>query len=412
MSLYEYSLFNIFKQLNKDTVSYKELEKQLPEDITDDLDKYLRRVNESYEYYIETAFYESIKSKHFIFAEYFLKKINNKNAYVEDFIDIVNNALKYVIDVQSVGFLVKYGANDWNKGLLGAVFNNNLHMIDYFIKLGADEFNDAMLQAIIKNNIKLITYFINIGADDFNDGLHTATEMNNIKLINFFIEKGADDFDGGLYTAARHGLDNLISFYIDLGANDYMTALGGAIDNNHFSNLLIPQFDKSKFKPCIVGEAFLYFFSNTTFESVSGTHINHLLPYLMKGYATKETLRLMMKLYLYNKHFNYDDEYDANSYYTAFGRMPSLNQKIVQKDKAILKLNNTKDTTFINIKKYHKGFYPDFIDRIYFPDIIELNIYKTEQLSKKERLFLMDPATIKQLWIEYIIIKATVDFYD
>ena len=407
MSLYEYSLFNIFNQLNKNTISYKELEDQLPEDILNDLDKYLINLNE-----LETSFYESIKSKHFIFSEYFLKKIINNVDYVEDFLDIVNNGLKYCTDVQSVEFLMKYGAKDWDKGLLGAVFNNNLHMIEYFIKLGANDFNNAMLQAIIKNNTKLINYFIDIGADDFNSALLTATEMNNIKLIKFFIEQGADDFNGGLYTAARYGLDNLISFYIDLGANDYMTALGGAIDNNHYSDLLIPEFNKDKFKPCIVGEAFLYFLNNTIFESMSGTHINNLLPYLMKGYAIKETLKLIMKLYLYNKHFNYDDEYNTNSYYTAFGVMPSLNQKIVQKDKTILKLNNTKDTTFVNIKKYHKGFYPDFIDRIYFPDIIELNIYKPEQLPKKERLFLTDPATTKQLWIEYIIIKATLDFYD
>jgi hypothetical protein len=92
--------------------------------------------------------------------------------------------------------------------------------------------------------------------------------------------------------------------------------------------------------------------------------------------------------------------------------MPSLNQKIVQKDKTFLKLNNTEITTFDNIKQYHRGFYPDFVDRIYFPDIIELNIYKTEQLPKKERLFLIDPETTKQLWIELMIIKSTVDFYD
>jgi hypothetical protein len=399
MSLYEYSLFNIFNQLNKNTISYKELEDQLPEDILNDLNKYLINLNE-----LETSFYESIKSKHFIFAGYFLKKIIN------NFLDIVNNGLKYCIDVRSVEFLMKYGANDWDKGLLGAVFNNNLHMIEYFIKLGADDFNDAMLQAIIKNNTKLINYFINIGADDFNNGLLTATEMNNTKLIKFFIEQGADDFDAGLYTAARYGLNDLILFYIDLGANDYMTALGGAIDNNHYSDLLISPLDK--IKPCIVGEAFLYFLNNTIFESVSGTHINHLLSYLMKGYATKETLKLIMKLYLYNKHFNYDDEYYTDPYYIAFGKMPSLNQKIVQKNKTILQLNTTKDTTFINIKKYHKGFYSDFIDRIYFPEIIELNIYRFEQLSKEEKLFLMNPDTTKQLWIEYMIVKATLDFYD
>jgi len=334
---------------------------------------------------------------------------NNINDF--DFIDIINNGLRYVTDIESAKFLIKYGANNWNEGLLGSVYNNNMSMIEYFIKLGSDDFNQAMLQAIINNNIKLINYFIDLGANDFNGGLFTATQFNNMKLIEFFIQKGATDFDGGLYAAARFGFDNLILFYINLGADDYTTALGGAIDNNHFNDLLIPPFEKNKVNPCIVGEAFLYFLKNTNFESMSGTTINHLIPYLLDGYATKQTLRLLLQLYIHNKSFNYDhDEHD--SYYFAFGKMPSLNIKIIQNNKIVLKINEDKSTTFNNIKKYHPGFYSEFIDRIYFPDIIELNIYINNQLPKNDKLFLTNNETIKQLWKELMIIKAVVDFYD
>jgi hypothetical protein len=395
MSLYEYSLFNIFNQLNTDKISYDQLI-DLPEDILNDLDVYLIREDESYENYIETGFYTSIKSKHFIFAEFFINQIDN--------IDIINNGLKYATDIESVEFLVKHGADDWDKGLFGSVYNNNMDMIKYFIKLGANDFNGAMLQAIIKNDMKLINYFIDLGANAFDDGLSTATQMNNIKLINFFIEKGATDFDEGLYIAACFGLDNLISFYINLGATDYMTALGCAIDNNNFTDLLIPPFRKNEIKPCIVGDSFLYFLENTDFESKSGNNINHLIPFLIKGYATEQSLRLIMKLYTYNS--------DSDSYNIAFGKMPSLNEKIIQNHKMILKVNNNKNTTFDNIKKYQVGFYPNFIDPIYFPNIIELNIYKSDQLSKEDKTFLTDNTTLEQLWKELMIIKAVVNFYD
>jgi len=46
MSLYEYSLFNIFNQLNDNKISYKKLKEDLPEDILDDLDIYIIHVDE------------------------------------------------------------------------------------------------------------------------------------------------------------------------------------------------------------------------------------------------------------------------------------------------------------------------------------------------------------------------------
>lgn len=412
MSLYEYSLFNIFNQLNNDKISYQELE-DLPEDILNDLDRYLIHVDEPYENFIETAFYVSLKLKHLIFTKYFLKEITNNIDDFDYFISILNNGLSYATDIGSVEFLIKFGANDWNKGLLGSIDNNNMIMIEYFIKLGADDFNSAMIKATLNSNKKLINYFIDLGAKDFNDGLYAATQISNMKLIKFFIEKGATDFDGGLYTAARYGLDNLILFYINLGANDYLTALGAAIDNNHFNDLLIPSFQKNKIKPCVVGEAFLYFLKHTKFESRSGISINHLIPFLLDGYTTRETLKLLMKLYVYNIKLNYEEnEYNDDSYYIAFGEMPSLNKKVVQNKKITLTLNNNQNTTFDNIKEYHNGFQKNYIDRIYIPDIIELNVYGNLNLSKKDKLLLTNPETMKQLWNELMIIKSVVDFYD
>lgn len=403
MTLYECSLFNIFEQLNAGKILYNELY-DLPYTILDNLDMYLIHIDESYEDFIETAFYTSLKLKHLLFAKYFLLQITlNINDF--DFIEIVNNGLSYVTDIESVEFLIKYGANNFNQGLLGSVFNNNMIMIKYFINLGADNFNRVMLQATIKNNITMIKYFINLGANDFNEGLFMATRINNMKLIKFFIKKGATNFNGGLYVAAFFGFDNLILFYNNLGANDYIIALGGAIDNNHFNDLLIPVINK--INPCVVGEAFLYFLKNTNFESMSGNNINHLIPYLLEGYATKQTLMSLLKLYVYNKSFNHIKD---NSYYIAFGKMPSLNVKVIRNGKTELKINEGKSNTFDNIKKYHSGFYLEFIDKLYFPDIIELNIYKNNH--KDDKLFLTNNETKKQLWKEQMIIKAVVDFYD
>lgn len=408
MSLYEYSLFNIFNQINNNIIKYEDLE-NLPEDILNDLDIYLIHIDESYGNFLEIAFYTSLKLKHLVFTKYFLDQIilifDN-----DDVIDIINKGLYYVTDIISTNFLIQYNANDWNEGLLGSVDNNNIIMIEFFIKLGADEFDDALIKSVLKNNIKLINYFIALGADDFDDSLAAATQINNMKLIDFFIKKGARDFDGGLYVAARFGLDNLIAFYINLGANDYMTVLGGAIDNNHFNDLLIPYIENYKIHPLIVGKAFLYFLKNTNFETISGNSINNLIPYLLDGYATKQTLELILRLYSLNNNFN--ENYQKNStYYIAFGKIPSLNKKVKKNKKIIIELNDSETSTFDNIKKHHPGFYPNFIDRIYFSDIIELNVFKNNELSKKEQLFLMNDETSKQLWKELTIIKAVVDFY-
>ena len=408
MSLYEYSLFNIFIQINNNIIKYEDLE-NLPEDILNDLDKYLINIDESYGIFLEIAFYTSLKLKHLVFSKYFLDEIDLIFDY-DDVIDIINKGLYYVTDIISSNFLIQYNANDWNEGLLGSVDKNYIIMIEFFIKLGADEFNDALVKSVLKNNVKLINYFIDLGADVFDDSLAAATQINNTKLIEFFLKKGATDFDGGLYTAARFGLDNLIAFYINLGANDYITALGGAIDNNHFNDLLIPYIENCKIIPLIVGKAFIYFLKNTTFETISGNSINNLIPYLLDGYATKQTLKLLLTLYNVNSNFN--ESYDKNSgYYIAFGKIPSLNKKVKKNKKLIIELNDSESSTFDIIKKHHPGFYPNFIDRIYFSDIIELNVYKNNELSKKEQLFLMNDETSKQLWKELNIIKAVVDLY-
>ena len=143
MSLYEYSLFSIYNQFTNGKISSDELE-DLPENIIDDLNGYLRYVKESYEIFIERCFYKSIKLKHFIFTKYFLSQVADNNI-----IEIINQGLRYVKDSESVDFLIKFGANDWDQGLLGSTYNNDIDMIKYFIKLGANDFDNAMLQAII-----------------------------------------------------------------------------------------------------------------------------------------------------------------------------------------------------------------------------------------------------------------------
>ena len=402
MSLYEYCLFSVFQQLINYKIKYETLD-VLPEDILNNLNKYLIHMDDSCVYFKEEHFYTSLKLKHFVFAKFFLKEITNDD---DDVTNVLNDGLYYVEDIEATEFLINHGANDWDNGLLGSVYNNDMNMIRYFIGLGANDFNNAMLQSITSNNIILINYFIDLGADDFDGGLFMSTQMNNAGLINFFIKKGSTDFNGGLCAAAHIGSDDLIVFYINLGANDYMAALGCAIDNNNFNKSLIPPVRMDLVYPCIVGDSFLYFLQNTNFKSRSGININNLIPYLLNGYSTEQTLRLLMKLYTYNN--DDDDHKDKNDpYYIAFGKMPSLNEKVIKNETIISIINNNKSTTFYNIKKYHLGFHPSFIDRLYFPDIIELNIYKSPLLPKDKK-----DETKKRLWNELMIIKAIVNFYD
>jgi len=407
MSLYEYSLFNIFNQLITNKINYDEI-KDLPEDILNDLNKYLMYIDDPYEEFIQEGFFISIELKHFVFAKYFIEKLNEINRIV-NVNNVINYSLKYAKDTETVDFLIRNGANNWNLGLLLNVMKNDINMIKYFIVLGADDFNGAMITAVSENNKELIDYFIKLGAKNFNDALLKATENNNMELINFFIKQGATDFDDGLYVAARYGFDELIIFYINLGADDYISSLGIAIDNDHFTNLLIPPYRDAIVNVRLVGDSLLYFLRNTDFKSKSGIDINHLIPYALHGYATKQTLNFLMKLYIHNNASNYNK--NKNSYYTAFGKMPSLNKKVG--NKIILTIpNDDNTTTFDNIKKYSPGFVPQYIDKIYFPDMIDLNTYALSQSPKDIQKFLMNDETRKQLWIELMIVKSIVSFYD
>lgn len=355
MSLYEISLFNVYNLKRNNKISEDQLY-DLPENVEEDLNSYLGCESP------KKCFYRSISKEHFIFADFFLSQIINK-------IKAVNHGLAYAKNENSVDYLIKNKATIFDYGLIGAIINNDMNMIEYFINLGASGFDGALLEAVAENNILLIEYFI---------------------------KKGADNFDEALVVSAEYGFDNLTELFLNLGANDYILALGTGIDNGHFTELLIP--DTQEVRPCFLDDALLYFLRNTKFYSKSGVEINKLIPYVLReGYADQETVYLLMRLYLLNENT------DHGIYYTAFSKFPSLYKTITRNGEGHLTINKNNDSTFANIERNNPGFYASFVDKLYFLNIIELNIRVVTNIDDEMK---------KQLWTELIIVEAIVKFYE
>ena len=353
MSLYENALLGIYKQIRNHKISSDQL-LDLPENIEKDLKEYLSCENPA------ECFDRSLTKEHFIFADYFLLQ-------TEDKLDAVNHGLRYAKNKNIVSYLINNGADDFDYGLLGAIINNSMKMIKYFEDLGADDFNGAVA---------------------------TATSVLDYNKISYFINKGADDFSESLIVAAWNGFEELIEFYINMGADNLIGALGVGINNGYITDLLIPPFHPVQ--ACSLGEPLLYFFKNTDFYTRSGIKINTLLPYVMRGYADKESIKLLMKLYLL------DGNRDQKTYYVAFGDLPSFHKVIRKNGRYYMAINDNRSSTFKNIKKYRPGFYSQYIDKLYFSNIIELNVKYERQL----------PYNIEeQLWKEFIILTAIVNFY-
>jgi hypothetical protein len=327
MSLLEMGLYNIHDQIQNNILEINKVDEYLPEDLTDELREYINAEDTIEKFYI------SLKYKHFYIADQFLSNIN-------DNVNIINKILAYCCDIAIADYLISKGAYNFEEGLLIAVLNNNMKMINYFICKGAYDFDAAMNQAILTNNFDLIKYFISIGANDWRYGLYFSAKIGNHELSEFFI---------------NIDVNNLIT------ENVLKKSLAVALEYGHFHILnLLCNYDENNLnnKIVFVGDAFLYFIRHAGFRTISGIDISILLPHCFDGYLTMKNAIQLLKLYSYNNLEN--GKY--NVYFEAFKHRASMHQ-----------YTDKKLSTFRNIKIKHKGFCDNFVDELYFSNIVRLN---------------------------------------
>lgn len=430
LSLYQLTLLDVLHQIDNGIISQEALIEKLPQDIIDELNSYLDLPT------VEERFYKSLYWQHFLISDYFLNKIIDKKS-------VINDGLSFAKNKKTADYLISLGANDFNYGLLGAVYQNNKIMINFYIDHGADDWNSALYQAANTDNIKLINYFIERGATDFdaallgsihvnnedmikffiskgatdwNSAMIEAVKSNNTKLTEDFINRGATDFDTGLIYASKNGNIELLNYFKGHGANTFTESLAVAIesDHNEVIDLLIkPISVTSKFNPIVLGDVLLYFFMNAEFETYSGVKISDLIPLTMDGFTLLQTAEMLMRLYLLNKQINsvkYTGMYDLIN--ETFRNMPSYYQIVRKHDKWIKQSNRTNSSTFDNIKIMHPAFTTSHIDSLYFDDIIFLNSMNSSDFSQKIIDYVYQDDVVEQLWKEYQIILAVISTYD
>ena len=180
----------------------------------------------------DVAFEKAVRKGYKDLAEYFNKDLVEYH-YNNAFIEAVKNN-----NDETIKYLIKLGADDWDYGLLYAASNGNMDFVDFFLQKGADV-NYGLAGASLKGDIKLINYFLDKGAEDLNEAIAYASKGGSSEtvsyLVNKALEKGIDiNWNRALNNAARKGNLNLVEYFIDVkGADDLNNAMTSAIIGNH-----------------------------------------------------------------------------------------------------------------------------------------------------------------------------------
>ena len=96
--------------------------------------------------------------------------------------------LRYAYNDKILNIMIDLGAQDYDKGLLRAVKDNNMNMVKLMIKKGAYDLNLVLYYACAHGNIELSNYLICQGADDFEAGLKGACMSKNYEMVEFMIK--------------------------------------------------------------------------------------------------------------------------------------------------------------------------------------------------------------------------------
>ena len=147
--------------------------------------------------------------------------------------------------IEEVKECIENGANDFNRGLMIALFENQKETVKFMATQNVTNLNEALHEACFMEDEDYINLFIDQGANDLDNclyivcskgnkylaehfmyllvtnyqaGLIGACVGNHKHLIDLMIEKGADGWNDALYTCCKLNKTELCSFFIEKGA--------------------------------------------------------------------------------------------------------------------------------------------------------------------------------------------------
>ncbi len=119
---------------------------------------------------------------------------------------------------------------DPNPGMLPAIENNNVALVEYFLTHGASVSKPQLMEkAAWGEKMEIVRMLIDKGADA-NNGVNSASGSGSLNVLTYLLGKGADP-DRGMASAAKAGHDQIIQTLLDAGGQPDK-GIEAAIDNN------------------------------------------------------------------------------------------------------------------------------------------------------------------------------------
>jgi hypothetical protein len=139
----------------------------------------------------------------------------------EDFFDTLNNDImssSRAISEDTMELLIKYGADNYDAGLIQCAKMNNTKKTAHFAK----NLNEVLIQAVYRLNARIVKVLIESGARNLNSALtfHITGPYSyeREKILRMLISHGADVNEGMKLAIDNESLD-LATMFVQIGAD-------------------------------------------------------------------------------------------------------------------------------------------------------------------------------------------------
>ena len=401
MSLYEYSMLAVIKNVRKGKIHVSE--DNLPEDVYNELTGYLSNT-------VIKSIQKSILFNRFVICDHFIKVFNYsiKNEIKSLDVEIIpyDDNFKTLIDFMlgvasskgnlvAIQYLINKGANDWDNGLQGAVHNNDLSLIDFFIEKGAKSWNIGMYEAAYRDNKELVDFFIEKGANRWCIGLSRALRSRDKKLVAFFETKPIQDYSYALMSCIKIRDHKLIILYCKKIPNAKpltRNLLSLPKRNNDYEtikvildNLTIP----ITIQITRLGEVLIKLINNINFE----IEPKFALTMMRSGLVFTDALLILFKLYIKQHNLRVKDGFKLDTaLYDIFSLIPSI-YKIDYSKRSGISPNTSQLTTMEILNLSHNL-------------ITTSEVFKILKINNFEPEYVTDHNLIADVYKEYLLIRS------
>lgn len=391
MSLYEYSMLSVIRNIKDGKITISK--DDLPNDIYDELMCYLDTK-------LKRSLKQSLSGNKFIISDYILTRIKRDDEYQIKLTCLLRDMLVYSAtngNMSAINYLIDKGADNWDAGLYGAVYSNDIELIEFFIEKGAKQWNFSLYAAVRRGNVQLVNYFIEKGANNWNQGLSNAILTRNHQLISFFETKPITNYCFALKSAIQiHDYDLIIS-YCNKIPNDRpisCNVLSLAQKYKEYDSITfvlkhipIP----INIKVQNLGPLMIKLIEKINFELPA----EFGLPLMKTGLVMKEVGLLLWRLYFKQNNLRSRGGFKMDTFlHTLLSTIPSVYVPDTSRRfrrKWVLNHQQLTTITILDIT-------PDLDIGRHLRDIFKINMFEDEQVH--------EPDMISSLYKEYLIIKS------